>query len=109
MGLFQFAKSPPLDPTKTAPNPEWVASKIVPFSGRMIIERLKCSGHSGPGAGTSKSAEKGFVRVFVNDKLQPLEFCRSDKNGLCTVDAFVESQVYARNNGEGDFEKCFTV
>ena len=48
-----------------------------------------------------------FVRLLVNDAVQPLEFCGGDEEGLCTVEAFVDSQAYARNDGEGDFEKCF--
>lgn len=92
IGLFRQPE--PLDPTHPDPKRTFRASALVPFSGRMVVERLQC-GH------TKK------VRIFVQDVLQPLEFCGGDEHGLCTVDAFVESQAYARHDGEGDFEKCF--
>ena len=92
MGLFNTSL---LDPTKPDPDRIWLASSLVPFSARMVVERLKC-------------AEGPSVRIFVNDELQPLEFCGADpKDGVCALDAFVDSQSYARNDGEGDFEKCF--
>ena len=49
-----------------------------------------------------------YVRILVNDAVQPLKFCGADDgNGMCELEAFVKSQAYARNNGDGDFEKCF--
>ncbi|KAJ6536847.1 phytase [Mycena capillaripes] len=93
MGLFPQAV--PLDPTLPEPR-TWVTSRLVPFSARMVVERLKCS------------KETQFVRVFVNDALQPLEFCANGKdNGICELSAFVASQGYARSGGEGDWEMCF--
>lgn len=91
MGLFRQANA--LSTTKPSPKRTWVASHLVPFSARMVVEKLQC--------GKTQN-----VRVLVDDALQPLEFCGSG-NGICTVDAFVKSQSYARNNGEGDFERCF--
>ena len=67
----------------------------MPFSARMVVERLQC--------GKSKTK----VRVFVQDVKMPLDFCDADSDGLCSLDKFVASQSYAKNNGEGDFEKCF--
>jgi len=98
MGLFKQAK--PLDPTAPDPERTWITSHLVPFSGRMVTERLTCSNRRG----LSKSQ---FVRILINDAVQPLGFCGGDRNGLCELGAFVESQRYARHNGEGDFEKCF--
>lgn len=49
-----------------------------------------------------------YIRILVNDAVQPLEFCGANEDGLCTLGAFVESQAYARNNGNGDWEKCFS-
>uniref|UniRef100_A0A0W0GEB5 Phytase A n=1 Tax=Moniliophthora roreri TaxID=221103 RepID=A0A0W0GEB5_MONRR len=98
LGLFPQKQA--LDPVKPDPSRTWRASELVPFAGRMVVEKLEC-------------AAKEHVRIFVNDALQPLEFCRSNyqtaPRGLCTLDAFVESQGYARNGGNGDFEKCFDL
>ncbi|KAJ7743678.1 histidine phosphatase superfamily [Mycena maculata] len=77
MGLFNI--SSPLDPTKYAAT--WVASHLVPFSARMVVERLTG---------------------------EPLEFCaQKDAPGICEVGAFVESQTYARSGGDGDWQKCY--
>jgi len=67
---------------------------MTPFAGRMVTEKLKC-------------AEGDFVRIFVDDALQPLGFCGAGPSGMCRLEAFVVSQRYARNNGEGDFQKRF--
>ncbi|KAM5542355.1 hypothetical protein V8D89_003814 [Ganoderma adspersum] len=92
MGLFPQAK--PLDPTKPDAGRTWRTEKMVPFSARMVTERLSCG-------------DKASVRVLVNDAVMPLEFCGAKGDGVCTLDAFVESQSYARNDGEGDWKKCF--
>lgn len=94
MGLFN--QSAPLDPTNPDPARTFLVNKIVPFSARMVVERLDCGGAQS-------------VRLLVNDAVQPLAFCGADASGVCTLDAFVESQAYARNDGEGDFEKCFAT
>ena len=44
---------------------------------------------------------------LIDDALMPLEFCGAGRDGVCSLEAFVESQAYARNDGDGDFEKCF--
>ncbi|CAK5283246.1 unnamed protein product [Mycena citricolor] len=102
LGLFKQAV--PL-PTTAAVNDgvgkagQWVASRLVPFSGRMVTEKLRCG-----------AAQGDFVRIFVNDALQPLEFCNGghSKEGLCTLDAFVESQAYSVSGGLGDWDLCFS-
>ncbi|THU97247.1 phytase [Dendrothele bispora CBS 962.96] len=102
MGLFpQSSPLPPVPPAnRPDPTRTWIVSQIVPFSARMVAERLSCS---------SSYASKQAVRILVNDKVMPLEFCGASEDGVCELDKFVESQVYARNDGEGDFEKCFDV
>ncbi|EKM60000.1 uncharacterized protein PHACADRAFT_87656 [Phanerochaete carnosa HHB-10118-sp] len=92
IGLFRQPR--PLDPTHPDSTRTFRASSLVPFSGRMVVERMECT-----------KVQK--LRILVQDIVQPLEFCGGDENGLCTVDAFVESQAFARNDGNGDFEKCF--
>ena len=95
MGLFPQAQ--PLNPTKPDKNRTWLASRLVPFSSRMVVEKLACKGK-----------DEEYIRILVNDVLQPLRSCGATKNGLCRLSDFVQSQGYARNNGNGDFEKCFT-
>ena len=67
---------------------------MTPFAARMVTEKLKCDGGE-------------FVRIFVNDDLQPLDFCDANGSGLCSLKDFVASQEFARKNGDGDWEECF--
>lgn len=102
LGLFKqyFLPGQKLDPTKPSPLRTWITSNLVPFSARMVVEKLECGEEHLP-------LPKGvFIRVLVNDAVQPLEFCGGIA-GLCELHAFVASQGYAKGNGEGDFEKCF--
>lgn len=108
LGMFNVTGEDAPDPERMPVGKEkgrrWRAREMVPFSARMVVERLAC------GAGVRGEGERGeeaYVRIFVNDALQPLEFCGGDVHGLCTVDEFVESQGYARRNGDGDFERCY--
>jgi hypothetical protein len=100
LNLFQQHLIPDqkLDPINPSTSRTWVVSRMVPFSARLVVERLECLG--------SIPLPKGiYARILVNDAIQPLEFC-SGVAGLCKLDAFVDSQGYARHDGEGDFEKC---
>lgn len=93
IGLFRPDEPPStdrLDPART-----WRISKMTPFSGRLITEKLGCEGG------------EEYIRMLVNDEVQPLEFCDANADGLCTLGAFVESQAYARSSGAGDWERCF--
>ncbi|EMD39464.1 hypothetical protein CERSUDRAFT_45367 [Gelatoporia subvermispora B] len=93
LGLYNISE--PLDPREMDVDREWVASRMVPFSARMVVERLECK-HEG-----------AAVRIFVNDALQSLGFCGKG-NGVCSVDKFVESQEYARSEKSAeDFKRCY--
>ncbi|KAI0028509.1 phytase [Vararia minispora EC-137] len=89
IGLFNQT----LNPLEPQANRTWVNSRLVSFAARMVVEKLDCNGAA-------------FVRVMVADKVQPLEFCGGDADGLCSLDAFVKSQRYSREDGYSDFEKC---
>ena len=92
LGLFRQGRD--LDPRRMDEGRTWFASRIVPFGARMVVERLDC--------GTGE-----YVRVLVNDQVQPLEFCGGEvEEGVCELGAFVDSQSYARENGQGDWEAC---
>lgn len=100
MGLFNVTDPP--SPKKMVKDREWIARRMVPFSARMVVERMACYVE-----GSTKREAGQYVRVLVNDDIQPLEFCGGDKKGLCKLGDFVESQGYAKRNGDGDFEKCY--
>jgi hypothetical protein len=95
LGLFDV---PALNTTVPDSKSGYVTSAIVPFSGRLVTERLSCS--------NGRSGDTEHVRMFVNDVKMPLKFCGLG-DGLCGLQAFVQSQSYARSNGAGDWEKCF--
>ena len=111
MGMFK-QKRGHLDPRVKEGGRSWIVSRIVPFSGRVVVERVECrgvrAGHEVEGVQEDDMMKETFVRILVNDAVQPLPFCKSDEEGLCTLKAFVKSQAYARHDGEGDFEKCFS-
>ncbi|KAF2271621.1 phosphoglycerate mutase-like protein [Westerdykella ornata] len=71
------------------------AAWTVPFAARMYVEKLRCEGE-----------EEEFVRVIVNDRVMPLEFCEADDFGRCKLSKFVESQSFARSGGHWD--ECFS-
>ena len=121
MGLFNQPNGP-LDITKITEDRTWIISKMVPFSGHMTVERLSCTAQPySPAAsrsqpmkwwnwmttdeGTDQTKEE-YVRIFVNDVRQPLDFCGAGEDGMCKLCDFVKSQEYARNDGFGDFEGC---
>ena len=56
--------------------------------------------------GDDREDKEEYVRIFVNDARQPLEFCGAGEDDMCKLDEFVKSQEYARNDGFGDFEGC---
>ncbi|KAF2009092.1 acid phosphatase [Aaosphaeria arxii CBS 175.79] len=70
------------------------AAWTVPFAARMYVEKLSCH-----------ADEEEFVRIIVNDRVMPLEFCGADKDHKCKLSKFVESQSFAR--GGGHWDKCF--
>ncbi|KAF8217793.1 phytase [Mycena galopus ATCC 62051] len=98
IGLYPTHKLKTTHPKK---HRTWRASDIMPFSTRMVVEKLTCGA----------SASDTYIRIMVNEVLQPLAFCGAAKTGpwagLCAFDAFLESQEYAQNDGNGDWEKCF--
>lgn len=95
MGLYN--STGPL-PNNTLVEPEdaggystaWTAS----FASRAYFEKLQCRGEP-----------EEFVRVIVNDRVQPLEQCGGDKLGRCKLSAFVDSLGFARSGGLWD--QCY--
>ncbi|KAF8998836.1 phytase [Cyathus striatus] len=102
-----FAQSKDLDVRKADKRRNWRANLLVPFGSGMVVEKMVCvRSHSSSLSGGTKGE---YVRILVNDALQPLSFCGAGEEGLCELDAFVESQGYARRDGGGDFERCFST
>lgn len=88
LGLYNNTK--PLSNTTIQSNKEtygYSAAWTVPFAARIYVEKLQCK------------HEEEYVRIIVNDRVQPMEFCGGDKYGRCTLSNFVASQSFARNGG----------
>ncbi|KDQ13677.1 hypothetical protein BOTBODRAFT_175390 [Botryobasidium botryosum FD-172 SS1] len=96
LGLFREPGGAMLSTTTVDPKRAWVFSRISPFAGRMVVERLRCGGEV-------------KVRILVDDAVQKLEFCEGvTSDGLCPLAAFVQSQSFATSNGNGKWGTCFT-
>jgi hypothetical protein len=70
------------------------ASWTVPFGSRAYFEKLRCKGDS-----------EEFVRVLVNDRVQPLHTCGGDVLGRCILSKFIDSLSFAKMGGHWD--QCF--
>ncbi|RMZ73127.1 3-phytase a [Pyrenophora seminiperda CCB06] len=95
LGLYNNTK--PLSTTHmedTDKTHGYSAAWTVPFAARLYVEKLQC-----------KHEKEELVRVIVNDRVQPLDFCGGDKHGRCTLSKFVESQSFARSGGLWD--RCY--
>ena len=99
MGLFN-SSTQPLSLKHMDKKREWIASRMVPFSARLVVEKMACTPFG-------NSFQREYVRILVNDAVQPLQFCGADQTGMCTVEGFVESQMYAMKRAGEDFKKCY--
>lgn len=94
LGLYN--KTKPLSNTTIETATEtlgYSAAWTVPFAARLYVEKLQCK------------SDGEYVRVIVNDRVHPLEFCGGDKHGRCTLSSFVQSQGFARSGGLWD--QCY--
>ncbi|CAN9228197.1 unnamed protein product [Alternaria alternata] len=95
LGLYNRTK--PLSNTTiedTKKTHGYSAAWSVPFAARLYVEKLQC-----------KHEKEELVRVIVNDRVHPLDFCGGDKHGRCTLSKFVDSQSFARSGGLWD--QCY--
>ncbi|KAJ4291955.1 hypothetical protein N0V90_009853 [Kalmusia sp. IMI 367209] len=95
LGLYNNTK--PLSNTSVESTKQtngYSAAWTVPFAARIYVEKLTC-----------RRAKEEYVRIVVNDRVMPLDFCGGDKYGRCTLSKFVESQSFTRTGGHWD--QCF--
>lgn len=95
LGLYNNTK--PLSNTtieSTEDTNGYSAAWTVPFAARIYVEKLQCV-----------QDNDDYVRIIVNDRVQPLEFCGGNKYGMCTLSDFVASQSFARSSG--NWGQCF--
>lgn len=70
------------------------AAWTVPFGARAYFEKMQCAG-----------SREEYVRIIVNDRVQPLKQCGGDALGRCTLSKFIDSLGFAKTNGHWD--QCF--
>ncbi|KAK6343789.1 hypothetical protein TWF696_007451 [Orbilia brochopaga] len=63
-------------------------AELVPFAGRMYVEKLACD-----------DADEELVRVLINDKIMDLKGCHEQRYGACKLSDFVQSLDWARRGG----------
>ncbi|WVQ76289.1 hypothetical protein IAR50_005954 [Cryptococcus sp. DSM 104548] len=94
----------------------FILSHIVPFGARLTFERVSCdTGNWEPSSpdeepDREKEGLKSYVRILVNDKVHPVGHIACEQSalaehGLCELDAFIESQYFARESV--DWEICY--
>lgn len=101
LGLFPQARD--LDPDWADPRRTFDLAEMVPYAARLVTEKMEC--HGAPGS-VGEGGERGeYVRIMVNDAIQPLDCGGLD--GICELKKFVESMWYARTDGDGDWDRCW--
>ncbi|KAF7980799.1 hypothetical protein HWV62_36879 [Athelia sp. TMB] len=101
LGLFPQERD--LDPSWADPQRSFVLAKMVPYAARLVTEKMECRGAPGSAGEGVERAE--YVRIMVNDAMQPLNCGGVD--GICELRKFVESMWYARSDGDGDWDRCW--
>ena len=95
LGLFE--KVPTLNKDRIMGIEEtagFASSRIVPFGGRILVEKLQCEG-----------TQDEKVRVILNGRVWPLSLCDLDDRGMCNLQEFVQSLRFAKSGGRWD--ECF--
>ncbi|KAG9046343.1 hypothetical protein FS837_004612 [Tulasnella sp. UAMH 9824] len=90
----------------------FVASKLVPFSTSLVVEKLACPQQvhfqsDDPAEGGTRSKGRGeYVRMILNEGVVPLDLMECGrigvKLGLCRLEDFVRSQSFSQNGGDWD-------
>lgn len=95
LGLYNSTKPLPSTMVKTTRDTRgYSASWTVPFAARAYFEKMRCS-----------DQEEEMVRILVNDRIIPLNTCRGDRYGRCTLSKFIDSLSFVRQGGLWD--QCF--
>ncbi|SCV74938.1 BQ2448_7967 [Microbotryum intermedium] len=110
MGLFQDR---PLHTTAPDPHRSFIASQIVPFSGRLVVERLECTGQKGDSFGRFAGVRKQ-VRIYVNDRAMDLsKICGKanthSQDTICPLSVFVDAMKRVTTTATKEFAKCGVV
>ncbi|KIJ33558.1 hypothetical protein M422DRAFT_35479 [Sphaerobolus stellatus SS14] len=84
LNLSNFAASGPLPADHIPANRSFISSQIAPFATNIQFQLLNCT-----------SLPEPQIRIIINDGVTPLtgiKGCPEQKDGLCPLNTFVESQ-----------------
>lgn len=70
-------------------------SWLTPFGGRIYFEKLICQ-HA-----DAKDNEE-YIRIIINDRVQPMHACGGDEHGRCRLSDFLASLSFAKKGGRWD-------
>ncbi|KAL4794351.1 histidine phosphatase superfamily [Aspergillus venezuelensis] len=100
LDIFKNKKyDPELPITHRAKDRIWRTSTAMPMGGRIILERMTCQTSS-----NGASRHGPFVRVNINDKIVPLQYCKSGPGSSCPLAEF-SAHVVRRGREVGEFEE----
>ncbi|KAL2148517.1 hypothetical protein VTH82DRAFT_2071 [Thermothelomyces myriococcoides] len=104
LGAYDAIPAPPSNETRQEPEglAGYAASWAVPFASRIYVEKMRCRPR---GDAREKEEREEMVRLLVNDRVVPLKGCGADERGLCTLNRFIKSMTFAKENGKWDL--CF--
>ncbi|KZV99460.1 acid phosphatase [Exidia glandulosa HHB12029] len=96
MGVLNQTHPGAMNPARLDVGRTWIASQMVPFAGRVVVEKLSCG-----------REEKEMVRLLVNEATVQLpKPCPAADDGLCGLEAFVRSQTFARGGAPEEWARC---
>ncbi|SCZ96531.1 BZ3500_MvSof-1268-A1-R1_Chr8-2g10270 [Microbotryum saponariae] len=113
MTLLGFFDDATLSTTLPCPMRSFVTSKMIPFAGRIVVERMTCTGHGFWKEFLYKISDSSpaYVRVLVNDKSVNLsQLCDEDDRveggTMCTLTSFSEHVKARLQEATKDSAKC---
>lgn len=82
----------------------WHTSQVVPMNGRIIFERLTCSGSLQSLSNANTDASEQFVRINVNDGIVAFPGCSSGPGSSCPLQGFL-TLIRRRGKKIGDYRQ----
>ncbi|SCZ96532.1 BZ3500_MvSof-1268-A1-R1_Chr8-2g10271 [Microbotryum saponariae] len=113
MSLLNLFLDSALSTTLPCPMRSFITSKMVPFAGRIVFERLSCTGNGFWASikQTIGASSGAFVRVVVNDEVIDIRhICHEDavlENGtMCSLESFTAGVDIVQYEKMSRFAQC---
>lgn len=100
LGIHKPSAPLPIDRIVDSP---WVASRLVPFAARLVVEKYSCENSDV----NERTVSREWVRILNNDKVINVPGCADTRaGGLCELGAFIDTLQYALSGAADDWVKC---